>query len=444
MRKNAKKYKLLIPSNLIPRIKELEIAPLSIPGFSISRMQYLISLIISHKQKNHTGAYSLLNMQYMSNVVPEADQYLNYLKKENIIEWINYSTGRNSRMYRLVDEGRTEYRSLTDMKLINRIERNNRNLKRRNSKKYPELNKYILQVRIDAQAAHDTVESEYAINEIIGPLKAEGRRTFSHCEIDRIESRNIYIKCNRTNGRLDSNYTRLPHELLQHLSINGYSLIEHDIRNSQPFFAASLFNPKPEIEKIMIKIIGPYYTMSAKALHLADYKDVKLYTSLVMNGNFYDPFLMDQFKENNISFIDRDDLKEQLFMVFFGENRSITYSPAVRLFASLFPNIYKLFSIIKKPDHTKLPILLQNIESHTILNRVAYNITEHLPGLPFITRHDSILPARDLTRYNEDLVTDVMKATIMEETGLTPVIRVKNRPSTPSNSSSYDKFFIKL
>jgi hypothetical protein len=426
MQKRVKRYNILIAVNLIEKIKEFEHNPPPITGFSIFRLQYLISLILTHKQDNHPDAWSLLNMRYMKNIIYNADQYLNFLRLQGIIEWKNYSAGRNSRLYRLINEGRTDYRTISDRKLIFKIEDNKRKIKLRNSKMYPKLNEYIHKVKIDYKAALKTVESEYHKNINEGNLKAEGRRTFSLAEIEKIHSGPIYIKVNPTNGRLDSNFTRLPSELVPHLTIDDSHLIELDIRNSQPFFAASLFNPTYEILNIMNNFLGHSFTMYIKSLHLSDYKDIKLYTSLVTLGEFYDPFMIEKFKEAKISFKERDDVKEQMFIVFFGKSNAYKYNPAARLFKSIFPNVQILFDAIKKDEHNRLPILLQRIESYVILKRVAPRILSELPELPFITRHDSCLPSKILVCENcVDIAREIMIKTIQEITGLTPIVRIK-------------------
>lgn len=406
-------------------MKQIEQSPPQIPGFTMSRLLYLIHLILSHKQDNHPGAYSLLNSEYLRNVIHNAGQYLQLLKDENIIQWINHCAGRNSRMYRLKEEGKTEYRMLTDKKLIYRIEKNRRNISKRNSKKYPILNSYIQRVKIDQEKAIKTVEAEYKKRSLIDPVKAEGRRTFSLAEIEKISSKEIYIKCNKTNGRLDSNFTRLPGELVPHLTIDGKHLIELDIRNSQPFFVAPVLNPKPEIEKIITGYLGQSFTMLSKSLQLTQYEDVKLYASLVTSGEFYQ-YMMNKFSEFGIPYIDRDDLKEQIFIVFFGRNGSIRYNKAAKLFLTLFPHVWQLFAAVKGKDYNRLSILLQRIESYVILQRVAPRIVQDLQGLPFITRHDSLLPSGILVIEEADEVKKIMSKVIKEVTGLSPIIRIKN------------------
>jgi hypothetical protein len=435
MRKENKRYNQIIAVDLIDRMKEIEQNPPKIIGFTISRLQYLISLILSHKQDNHPGVYSLLHMPYILNVIPQADKYLKFLKDQNIIQWKNYCAGRNSRMYRLINEGKTEFRAITDKKLIRRIEKNRISIAKRNSKKYPALNSFIYKIKIDHESALKTIESVYQQNKIMDIKNAEGRRTFSLSEINRIQNDEIYIKVNPTNGRLDSNYTRLPGELIQHLTIDGNPLIELDIRNSQPFFAGSLFNPTSEIENIINKYCGHSLTMLLKSLQVSECKDVKLYLSLVTEGTFYDPFLMDKFNENGIHYDSRDDLKKQLFVIFFGKNNADKYSNPARLFKSIFPNVQKVFDLIKKDQYNALAILLQRIESYTILERVSRKILTELPGLPFITRHDSLLPSGIMVYKDADKVKNIMLTTIKEVTGISPLIRIK------SNSKKLKGFF---
>ncbi len=419
-----RKYYQLIPVNLIPKMKEIENNPPKIIGFSISRLQYLISLILTLKQDDHPGAWSVLNMQYMENVVRYAGKYMIFLRDQKIIEYKNYFAGRNSRLYRLVDEGKTEYRAITDKKLIFRIEKNRQKIRLRNSKKYPALNKYIHRVGINYNAALKTIEKTYHKNIIEGNKKAESRRTFSLSEIDKIQAGEIYIKVNPTNKRLDSNYTRLPGELVQHLTIDGKPLTEIDIKNSQPFFAACLFNPTPEILNVMNRVLGHRLTILAISLQISECKDVKLYKSLVTSGEFYN-YMMNKFKENGILFKDRQDFKEQLFTIFFGEISAKRYSKTVRLFAKEFPNVQILFETIKKDEYNLLAILLQNIESYVILDNVAQKILFELSGIPFITKHDSLLPAGILSSDKPDQVKKIMLSTIKEVTGLMPQVRIK-------------------
>ena len=426
MSKLTQKYHLLIPEKLLPVLEQIEINPPNISGFSISRMKFLISTILTHKQNDSQFSYSILNMAYLKKIVPRADEYLNLLKNIKAIECIDYSAGRNSRLYRCTKQyhGPTVWRTLNDQNLIRRIEETSSKLKFRNSKKYPQLNKYVHMVKIDVKAALRTIEESYQsrINNPDSEIrqKAEGRRIYSRGEVIKIFQGQIYIKVSKTNGRYDTNYTRLPLELVKHLTINGIHLLELDMVNSQPFFASGLFDPTSEIQGIMGKTLFMY----TKRLHLSDEQDVKLYVSLVKEGNFYE-FMMKKFKEKRIAFIDRQDFKEQLFTVFFGKNNAFHYSPAVRLFISIFPNVWSLFEEVKKKEHNKLAILLQRTESFTMLDCVAQKIIREFPEVPFLTKHDSILLPGNLTKEKSESIENLLIETIEKIIGHIPKLKRK-------------------
>lgn len=424
--KKESKHILLLPEKLMTRFADIQHNPPQIIGFNIDRLQCIVSTILKHKQQKHPGAYSLLNMGYLRNIVPNAHDYINYLKRAGIIEYKNHFAGRNSRLYRICKqyEGPAVFRTVNDAKLNNRIAKNNGSLKRRNSKKYPVLNSYVYAVNIDHETALQTIEARYQAHRADDPEGAEARRTFSLAEVEKIRSGEIYISVSDINGRYDTNYTRLPSELVPHLTIDGQPLTEIDIRNSQPFFAVSLFNPSPEVERVMTDYLGSRLTIYIKSLHLAQYEDIKLYTSLVQSGGFYE-FMMDNFRANGIEFADRAEAKELIFTVYFGKNNAVHYSAAVRLFRSLFPNVWRLFEIVKDKEHNRLAILLQRIESHVMLNLAARRIISELPEVKFITKHDSLLPSGLMVTNGVEQVERILTEVVTEVVGVKPLLKVK-------------------
>jgi hypothetical protein len=62
-----------------------------------------------------------------------------------------------------------------------------------------------------------------------------------------------------------------------------------------------------------------------------------------------------------------------------------------------------------------------------MLNRVAPTIIKELPDLPFITKHDSILPVRIEPSDSVGQVAKIMKGIIAEVTGLTPSVSIKDQ-----------------
>jgi len=254
---------------------------------------------------------------------------------------------------------------------------------------------------------------------------------FSLAEVEKIITGQIRIKVYTTNFRYNTNFTRLPRELVQHLTINGRPLIELDIRNSQPFFAIALFDPTPEIQRIM----GHSLTMSAKRLKLHDTLDFKVYRLLFVKAKFYD-FMKEQFGLNGILFTDDEDFKDQIFGVFYNKNCSIHYCPAVRLFERLFPHVYEFFALIKQDNHAKLPNLLTRIESLIMLDHVVPKIIDEFPELPFITKHDSLLPAGLMITEEADKIKLLMKEEIRKIVGFAPEIKIKPGDISRNCSSS--------
>lgn len=427
MANSARTYTQLVAVDLIPLMDELKKNPPAIPGFRVTRMEYLISLILTHKQDDHPEAWSVLHMPYLLKVVPLANEYLKLLKEKGAIEWKNYYAGRNSRLYRLTGESKTEFRAISDKNLIRRIEQARVNMSMRNSRRYPHLNCYINRVRLNVVEAMRTVEVTYRVRSQIDAVAAESRRTFSVAEIGKIQSGLIYIKCNSTNGRLDSNFTRLPSELVQHLHIDGKPLSEIDLRNSQPFFAAAMICPTREINYVLEKYLGRKLMTKVGALNIRYCDDVLRYISLVISGTLYEPYLMERVKEAGIIGIDRKELKGRVFRVFFGKIGSWRYDRVACLFRSAFPNVVANFELIKVGDHSRLAVILQRLESYTMLDRVAPAILNELPGMPFITKHDSILPVRAESSDSVGRVARIMKGVIAEVTGLIPSVSIKDQ-----------------
>jgi hypothetical protein len=164
--------------------------------------------------------------------------------------------------------------------------------------------------------------------------------------------------------------------------------------------------------------------MFAKSLHMSNKEDINKYVSLVVSGLFYD-FLMNKFKENSLWFIDRKDFKEKLFAVYFDKNSAAVYSRAVRLFETIFPSVWLLFKYIKKPNHNRLAIILQKMESHTMLNHVAFRIMFDFPDIPFLTKHDSILLPANLTEETFGQIQILIEDTVENVIGYRPTLKVK-------------------
>ncbi len=398
----------------------------NIPKFRISRLKYLLHTILSHKQDDHPGAYSVLKMEYLRKVVPSAHLYMKYLRDLGIIEWKNYSKGRNSRLYRLCNEGHTEERPVTDPELIRRIEATYKEIRRHNSTKYPYLNDTIRKAKIDIRAAKADIEADYRIH------GCEARRNHFLATVGRFHSGNRYMTVSKTNGRYNSNLTQLPSFLMKHVTVDGKPLRELDLKNSQPFIAAALLNPTPEIEKFLIKFTNETYTMRIKSAKLNERKDVRLFTSLVCSGELYD-FLEEKFRAKGLRFRDRGHLKERVFKIIYSPTAKIRRRSETKIFRELFPTIYGMFYFVKHREHNTLANLLTSIESHLVVDLVVPAIREKYPDFVLITKHDAIyaMDPKFFTAgdYKLEDVRDIFERTIENITGLRPTVKISGKRS---------------
>lgn len=234
-----------------------------------------------------------------------------------------------------------------------------------------------------------------------------------------------------TNGRLDSNFTQLPSFLTKHVTLNGKRLRELDLKNSMPFFAACLFNPTPEVEKIMVRFTYDIYIMRMKSAKLHEREDVKLYTSLVCSGKLYD-LLEKEFKARRLRFRDRDHLKERVLKIFCSPNQMCKSQSAAIAFRKLFPTVYGMIHFIKMYKHNRLANLLTKIESRLVLDHVVPAIREKYPDFHFITKHDAIFSPEPKVyttgNYNLEEVRDIFESTIEDIAGLRPTVKISGKP----------------
>jgi hypothetical protein len=109
--------------------------------------------------------------------------------------------------------------------------------------------------------------------------------------------------------------------------------------------------------------------------------------------------------------------------VLFTDNRFIGQEAAEpkRCFAGLFPSIFKILNEIKKHGNNLLPILLQQIESNSILRTVTKELRVIEPSMPLYTLHDSIVTTEDYSVA----IHDVMEHFLKEEIGVKPLLKLE-------------------
>ena len=287
--------------------------------------------------------------------------YLNYLiDKEYISNGLPYIAGERCTEYKL-NIKKFESSTFIDYKNYD-SSKNKRLLKFYNDPK----NFISHSTIIDKDILHHTIDNINHIaidyNESISFLKdvsIDKKKYLKNLDsIKRINHNQIYMTPDKY-GRVHTNFTILKKEIRnKYLFIDGESISEIDIKNSQPFF--------------LLKLI-------ADNLHLIDNigSDLQIYFDRVVSGKYYE-----YFQEKNV-FEERDEVKEWVYKLYFGK----PYPN--KIFENIFPTISQFMNSYKKKyGYKELSHKLQNIESEFIFNRVCRRLAEK--QIIYFTVHDSV------------------------------------------------------
>jgi hypothetical protein len=246
--------------------------------------------------------------------------------------------------------------------------------------------------------------------------------------------------------RFYSMLVRIKSQLRNFITYDGQQLCSIDVKNSQPFISMILLDPEfynkgeknfnlhqisPSIFHYLSKSIP---TIQHNLSNLSPITLVKqdesqcgtaleLYCTLVDKGTIYH-YISDRYKKKTGIFLDvnipdeKKKLKQAIFTTFFSDNRYWHQKGAdmKRLFKDLFPEVYDVFSMIKKGKKNNLPIILQLVESEIVIRRACKRISKLHPNLPIFTIHDSIVTLEEA----KDLVYDELKQEFMQAIDVMP------------------------
>jgi hypothetical protein len=313
-------------------------------------------------------------------------------------------------------------------------------------KGYSHLTKWFNgNLKIDAKSALEKVEELFPIP--TGPIRGKkkgkpsrtSRRYKAFVAIDKIQRGDLYYNVDKNVGRFHSNLTNIKKELREFVTYGDKKIVNIDIKNCQPLLSTLLlksafwkkskvinFYQFPELYNLLGTTPAKYnktiqdillYIMLVENPKTQAGKGFYEYIKLVNSGDFYRG-ISKTIAPNAV--YDKDKMKVMMFMVFFSSNRFIGQVKAIpkKLFKIKFPDVYKVFQLIKKNNHATLPIMLQKIESQIIVERATKRIGMERPNLPIFTIHDSIATIQG----EEDYVEKVLKESIFEYTGLSAKI----------------------
>ena len=371
----------------------------------VERPFYSLSSKIMYAQNKNYKAYIdlLIKMgvietdnQYVPGEKSKAYRLTQIYSNQPCKSYLNYKFGKtSSKSSPITVEGSTDYNSTTKS-----------------------LIEFLPNIKLDYKSSVDRLKEDYTNN----ALSSE-KFNYIYCSLEKLNNGDFFAKQDEY-GRLHTNLTNLKKEYRNYLTANGEELVSLDLKNSQPFFSTILtksafWENKSTNEKLTFKSLNKNIKDRVQNIDsiimftklAEDNEDLIRYRDLVLNGGFYEYFLL-ALKEKGIQCLDRTKAKTSIFEIFFGKTSGLNKSKNARVFKLLFPTIYKLFALIKISGHNLLALILQCIESRIIIDGVAGHFIQEYPNTPIYTIHDSIVvPLKNLYKVKIEMINYTLKKT---------------------------------
>ena len=275
------KYYQLIPEKVFQDLFFIEdqIKP-RIKGYSIDNLKEVISIIAFHVRKEDNED-TPLQMRYFRKLVPYAERYLSGLIDLEIIKRSPYYIpGEISYRYNFTPEYQSEYipLSLNNAKMILRIKSAHIETGKEAIKLiwgYSSQVKYLKQLTL-ADGWQTFVENYRSNPDQYNSIMASAYR---------IINGDIFYSIDETEGRFHSNITNMKKGLRSFLRINGKSLVNLDVKNSQAYLSTIILTYPSKVSWLTK---NPAFSMLLQTLKVSLSEDVKNYISIVISGQFYE------------------------------------------------------------------------------------------------------------------------------------------------------------
>lgn len=394
-------------------------------------MSILITISVSNKDAEYKEGFVPVNKRILQGIIRDYRPYIEYLIDVGVLEEDkHYVVGMESGKLRFSNDYISKLKPVTITKwpLIKSILKRRRidvdieNIETSNSRaeRLAPLEEWFDGLEIEIESGERYLDSLFQeesqrdnLNEAM--LKYNSR----FLPLLKLKNKDKLFYIDSTGYRLHTNLTQLKSELRGFVRYDGNKILcAVDICNSQPYLALSLLSEDLFIRNNMAnKINNPAIEDNIIIQNLIkeieDKEDVILFRELVISGSLYEFFgekLIEMGIIDSNSAVDlRKMSKEIMFTVLFSPNRSIAMS-SVKMFRMLFPNVFRVFKLIKKGDgnHGALAICLQRLESELVLDRACLRISEERPDVPIFTLHDSIITTEENVGYVENVLENVL------------------------------------
>ncbi|SNS06360.1 hypothetical protein SAMN06295967_102326 [Belliella buryatensis] len=297
----------------------------------------------------------------------------------------------------------------------------------------------------------------------------------------RVKEKGVTFSRSTSNLRFNTTLTQLNRELRNFVQYDGKPMVQLDLTASQPMLLLYLLKSKPWSEEgknssSFLHNIFKHLTtqLKKKSYHMLCTlkgvsgleEEVKRFEQL-FEGDFYVSLQKEILKSNPHSssgFNTRQATKSAvmylLFEEFVSEKRSRS---AYVAFSSLFPAITKVMDTLKSGSKNFLALLLQQLESVLIIDKITIHIAYKFPEAPLFTIHDAILTTPEFaalvkeefkesfttitglkSQVKESLLDGASLNDTLEESAKKELEKIRKKTRKTKVSEKQDKMFPKL
>lgn len=227
-----------------------------------------------------------------------------------------------------------------------------------------------------------------------------------------------FITCDFGN-RFHSNLTRMKKELRKHLRCQNETLVQFDIKCSELYWLAILFqkikfnlnlNDFKSVKNILlnnrlINLINLHYLPDVERNSELD-KETALFTGKVISGNFYEHLIENTPNWNGT----RDEFKQMFFQTTLFSKKIVGFKSGSKkesvnienTFKKIYPNIC---NVIKSYNNKTFCSILQKYESNFLYSVIDY-LRINNPEIPIWTIHDSFITIKSKAYELEKIINN--------------------------------------
>jgi hypothetical protein len=314
-------------------------------------------------------------------------------------------------------------------------------------------------LNVDLKKAHVFIE-QYRIQLIKRlseeQLPADAKRTMTQrinaransmiTTMEQLRTGNYQLRRMGKDKRLHSILTSTKKELRSLYTFKGQPLVSVDIKASQPYFLNTVLDStfwSEKVEKIYPLLHTTLYTTSPFSHSISDSMfptfdqgDIpceRSYTLIEWNKGFYE-YLMERalLEGKSEVFPTRSRTKGVVMNLLYNKYRYMSLTPHFHLLKGWFPEVTNLVKTLNelsieasrelKEEVNFLPVLLQRIESHVVIDVICKRIEQVNPGIPLYPIHDSILTTEEYV----GLVRSVMERELLDYVGVAPGLTIES------------------